>query len=412
MSRRKTNNGQPYLSSHLGKPAVYWWNEDGIKKRATSFADQAEAEEFLRQKQEEINRSIAFSGTGLEPRPTSLLPEKLRDAETGFSMLEKNGFGETSFVDVVAFFLDNYKDPELTPCMTDFIDEFITRKESAKRAAKTISQFKTNLNDFAKFCQQKGKPRLHQITTELIEEYLDGLKVRPLTGSRAEKVEASAQTKSNRLQNIHTLLNSAVKRRHILINPAIAIDDYDVTRKPKAFFSIPEIKKLLKRSKEEGLFAHYYFRLATMFREREMVRFTELNDYWQHIDLKAGQILLPASCCKTQRDKRNGGRRINLNTQPNLKAFLRIFKKQNMTLAKDSQKERKLFAELKENPEDRHNIIRDTAISLHARYVNSVFDTAQEAGNSEEMINSHYLVIYSRKDAGQFFKLKPSDFGV
>lgn len=405
------------MGEYRGKSAVYWYDENGYQKRKLCKS-KPEAEAIREQKEKEVRGNLAFEDTGLRNAHTSLPDARLRDAETAFSMLESRGI-ETTLCDVVAHFLDAQEEEgRESPKLDKFIEEYIAAKEQrAKRSPSTIKQLKTNLGDFNKYCHEREVLKIHEVTRELIENYLDGLQVRPNYGSRLDEngetrhVPAGPTTKVNRITTIGAVFNSAVKKRIIPFNPCLGIEKADHERKTKAFFTINEVLKLLELAKKEGCFAHYYFRLATMFRDLETQRFAALENPWEYINLETGQIHLPASCCKTRADKKAGGRYIDIAAQPNLKAFLTLFKKKEMSLEKSRRKERRIFNQLKSDVTTRHNVIRDTAISMNAKFRESALDTSLEAGNTERMVRTFYLVKFTKKDANRFFKLKPSDFG-
>lgn len=417
MARKKKNNGLPYVGKYQGKPALYWYDETGTQRRKLCQSETI-AETLRAQKEKDVRGNTAFVDTGLRAAHTSLTDQKLRDAETAFAMLESRGI-ETTLADVAAFYLDEQEAKQESPLLEAFIESHIEGKEKrAKRSLATIKQLKTNLGEFNAYCRSNNILHVHEVTRETIETYLDTLKVRPNYGPRFDKegkprlIAAGATTKANRLTTIGAIFNSAVNRQILKYNPCAGIDKADSERKPKAFFSIDQVIKLLEKAKEEDCFAHYYFRLATMFRELETNRFAALENPWDFINLETGKIHLPGSCCKTRADKKRGGRYIDINLQPNLKAFLTVFKEKKMSLSKSRRKERRIFNSLNANVEERHNILRDTAISLHAKYIESALETSEEAGNTERMVKTFYLVKFTKEEASRFFDLKPADFGL
>jgi integrase len=70
-------------------------------------------------------------------------------------------------------------------------------------------------------------------------------------------------------------------------------------------------------------------------------------------------------------------------------------------------KEREKWADLEPWPQD---VLRHTGISCHYRLHGDEAKTASWAGNSPDMIHTHYRALLSAKDAAAFFEIYPAGF--
>lgn len=115
------------------------------------------------------------------------------------------------------------------------------------------------------------------------------------------------------------------------------------------------------------------------------------------IDLERGVITLTADIAKT-------GRKRVITIQPNLRRWL-VRYGLNILPAGHDRHIKSVRAALSLG----HDVLRHSFISFHVAAFRSKGDTALQAGNSEAIIDAHYLNLPTQKEGQAFFGIMPAD---
>jgi len=375
---------------------VTGWTIDGERIRE-NFKEHLEA---VSRKQELDTQSANLESAG-QTVFTRLTPEEVKDAESTVSVLRAAGH-RCSMHSVATFFIANWRDPLKRVKTEDAVAAFLREKKAANRRQRHLDSLKRDLNRLVKTF---GRRMIHDLTKEDLLTLI-------------ESKERSPRTQNHIRDRFHNFLGWCKKHGYAPENRAALIDKKSVDAAEIAVLTNAEVEKLLAAAKnfKDGKLVPYVA-LATFcaIRPDELARLG-----WEQIDLQERQVTITASAAKKR------GRRV-VDIPANCVAWLRPHVKRKTPIhganwrndfdavreaagfgtpapEDASREEKKERAGLKPWPQD---VLRHTGISCHYRDHGDEGLTAAWAGNSPDMIHTHYRALVSAKDAKAFFGIMP-----
>ena len=170
-----------------------------------------------------------------------------------------------------------------------------------------------------------------------------------------------------------------------------------------------DIVKLLRLSFQKGLLGFYVFRLFSMMRREEHLRFVEIGgnkvEENNYINLDERRITINNQVYKKRSSYENRGRHYN-EIEDTFMEWLHYLKDNNIPISA-TKRDEQLIRNLVKGK--KRNILRHTAITYHTLKFRDPMRTAYVAGNSVEMIQRHYLNMNVPKDdIKRFFELTPT----
>ena len=382
----------------MGKDGFSWvtylvqgWKEDGKWKRK-QFKGRADAERFVALK------TIEQENQGRNQRMilTPLTDEQATEAVEAFDKLG----GTYTLKQAVDFFLKNHRPPNFTIKITDALDLFSAHKVDEGIRHRTLRGMTGNIKTFAKSIDD---PELHTVTTQMVEKYLRGL--RAIDGVSTAK-RKSWNTHRNDISQFFAWSMAAdikTNRPWCFTNPVEPIHRFKADKiaeqRPRPTTTQPEdLKKMLSAlmryqgGKLVKFFVLSYF--AGIRPEGELEKLADREK--ELINLKTGFIFIPAEISKTKKQRQ-------VKISKNLLEWLKAYSKFPIIPVnfKMMHWKARTHYHLKRD-ETRHSFI-----SYHVAIHRSIGEAAMQAGNSESMVERHYLNLHDKEEGDAFFSLVP-----
>ncbi len=408
---------------------VQGWKDDRGRWVRKKFRDRSQAEAFMAVKRLEVETR----GEVLRPIISRLSQAEARDAEVALARLKEmaaesaEGASVPSLLEAVEHFAKHWRvsvSIEAIP-LREARAAIVTEAERAgKRSA---SDFDLRLRAFERWLallpRYRGKsvdpdwsPAVHEIGRADVAGYVDGLRNR-------EGLKAAPKTRNNVRANLHAFFERCrgirngrpipgVTRRWCVENPAAHIAKSAVIAGEPQILSVEAARALMRRvEKERGGMLVLYFALATFAGVRpgmtgELSKLAAHPGLWKPckeaggrplIDLERGILTLPGAVAKT-------GRRRVVSIQGNLREWLVRYRGRDVLPAGAWTELRRVRRECGLS----HDVCRHSFISYLCGLTGSKARAALEAGNSENIVDRHYLSIPTAKEAGQFFGIFPT----
>jgi integrase len=244
------------------------------------------------------------------------------------------------------------------------------------------------------FCNSVPNLRVNDITPDTIEDFIGKLRVSPTT-------------RDNYRRAVSRFFSWCIQRprRWTTINPCHEVRVERGERQPPAVLTLEQCTALLKAAEPKGLAPYVSVCLFAGLRPFEASRLD-----WDAVNLKDREIRLEGYQTKT-------GRSRVVAISKTLAAWLEAhsgesFFPSNWRKAFDSVKEQAGFG----TPDDKHpdlkpwpvDVMRNTAVSHYFRHTGSYGQTAEQFGNSEAIIKTHYQGRVSSDDTKAFYSLRPT----
>jgi integrase len=328
---------------------------------------------------------------------TRLKPGEVQDAESALSALHTAG--HKSLCVAADFFIRNWRDPLKRIATSEAVRVFMAEKTAANRRRRHLESLKQDLDRLVK---DFGRKVVHELTKADLLTLIEAKNRVP-------------RTQNHIRDRFHNFLGWCVKHGYAPENRAALIEKKSVDAGEITVLTNDQVKVLLAAAMDykNGKLVPY-FALATFcaIRPDELARVA-----WEQVDLKEKQLTITASAAKKR------GRRV-VDMPENCIAWLRAHATRKTPIrgknwrrdfeavqelagygaATEEELAKKLEPKLKPWPQD---VLRHTGISCHYRLHGDEGLTAAWAGNSPDMIHSHYRALVSAKDAKAFFEIRP-----
>jgi len=286
-------------------------------------------------------------------------------------------------VEAVQFF-KQHSAPKVgaAPLRTVF-DAFIESKRTAGRRPRTINNA---LAELTPFVNENGDRLVHTITTADIEAYIND---RGYEGT----------TRMIYRRSFVGLFNYAIKRGHIDINPASAIEKPAIDQPMPVVHSIDDVKRLLYTAAEQFPVMVPYLALGYFAGLRPENELTGLD--WRDVNLEDGWIRVTPATAKKRRQR-------YVDVSGNLKAWL----------AEHAKSDGKIFFSRRYLRKAReaagitwgHDVMRHSYASYHVAAHQDAAKTAAQLGHAGDVsvLFNHYRNLVLPKDAQAYWKIMPA----
>lgn len=385
----REKDGQTW-TTHL----VQGWREDGKWKRK-QFKKRADAERFAALKRVEMENK----GRKLEMVLSPLSEEQTAEAAAAFEKL-----GDTySLSEAVQFFLANHRPPEFTTTISEGMKLYLDDKERDGMRPRSLRGTKGVLTAFHKANED---PQIHEVTRQMVEAHLRELRAEDGVTPAKRKSWNTHRNEISQFFDWAMVEDISTNRPWCFANPVEKVRRFTAQQiaeqRPEKSTTAPEdlqhLFSFLMRYRG-GRFVKT-FALAYFAGIRPSKDDSELTKLAEHeadfINLKTGQIFIPAKFSKTKNDRQ-------ITITDNLRAWLEAYrdfpiipKNYGTPLSKI-----RTHFDLKRD-ETRHSFI-----SFHVALHRSIGDAALQAGNSESMVRKHYLNLHTKEEGEAFFAIVP-----
>ena len=365
-----------------------WRDADG-KRRLKQFASKAKAQEFV------ATESISMlNAEALHTITTRLTPEQVRQAETAFNRLGDRG----TLDEAVTLYLGKAAPPETPKPLKEAMVAFLIGKEAEELRPQSIRQLQSTVSRFIAAVEARGVNHVHEVSSGDVKLFLRSLRAK-------NKVDAATtKTKRNYRLDLSSFFNwcGHEDRRWIRANPCEGIGKgvkIDETGDPEVL-TIRQAARMMRDAETfaDGAFVRYLALglFAGIRPGGELAKLAAHPEQSKLIDIRKGIITIPSEISKTRKKRQ-------IMVRPNLRAWLEategkpILPTNHNRLLKTFRKRHGLS----------HDELRHSFISYHVSAFRSVGDAAIEAGNSEKIINNHYLNLGTRAQGLAFWRIKP-----
>lgn len=369
------------------------WRVTGIKRDGTRIRENHADATKARNRQIELESEYLSRRDGESVlRETTLIPAQLRLAEAAFHVLDC----DEDLVKAAHYWLKHGKAAQVvdSPRLDDAFTKFKLWLDSAEYRERTKANLRTRVNVFV---NGTGNMRVAEVTSDTVKGFLD-------------KRDVAKASKANDRRALSRFFAYCIEQKWTKANPARKETRERPRRgnRPKVL-SVGECKALLLAAEADKNSCLAPYVAACLFGGLRPTEAARLD--WSQVNLADGEILLDADQTKTNRPRK-------VSICPTLKAWLTAYKDkpfypQNWRRDFDRLKEAAGYggrhqSELRPWPVD---VMRHTAISHYFRQTGSYGRTAEQFGNSEAIIKSHYDGTVSSKDTEAFYALLPSKGG-
>jgi integrase len=311
-------------------------------------------------------------------------------------------------VQAVDYFLANYRPPTSQHTVADVAADFVREKVEVDRVSPpVVNGYRQGLALFAK---HTAGLKLHEIDADTCRRYVHA----PVRGGG----QPSRKSVNNRRQVIFSFLAWCMdaERGWIAANPAAAVKTFKVERDTPEVLTLDQVKEVMAYAETYSSGSMAPFMALVMFagirpgldenRTRraggEMDKLGRLTtaDLLRIVDLKAGVIRIPAAVSKVRTAR-------TVKIQPNLLAWLAAYPFRKYPLVPTNAVRK--WEHIRERFSLGYDVCRHTFITSHVTAFKSKGDTALQAGNSERMIQLHYLDPHklTEDEAKAFWEIRP-----
>jgi len=350
------NRKQKYFKTKTGEDGAELWAED---KQEKIDAQGAKHEEIT---DDERNAVIAYRAA------MAKLPDHTK---------------RTKLSDAVSFFLKHEEQRHKSITCQDVADHLLLRLQRAGRSQRHYSSMSQRLK---RFNVNYGDWLACDVTTEVIDDFLTGLKVAP-------------KTQLNYRLAINHLFNHAVKLKATPSNPVVDAIRQTIKPSETGILQPKQVALLLSCADDETLPG-----LAISFfagvRRAEIERLD-----WSEVDLDEGYIEIKASKAKTAQ------RRL-IPISENLREWLTPYAQHEGAIVKTpflwrkGQEAARTAAKIKEWP---NNAGRHSFASYHLAEHSDAGKLAIELGHpNPSLLYKHYRQLVTPKSAKVYWSIKPS----
>jgi integrase len=361
------------------------WRVSGYRRDGSRVRDNFASLEAAQCRQMDLEAEYLQRQTELMVRATRLTDDQLRLCETALAKLDS----DDELLSAVDYWRKHGRAnavPE-SPLLDEAVPQFLTWLESSNLRETTRKSLRIRIN---LFCNSTRNVRVADIRPETIDDFLDGRKVS----------NVSKASDKNAVSSFFTWCMDR-KRRWAVSNPCHAVKVERDEQAPPEVLILAECKRLLKVAQEfkDGCLLPYVsVCLFAGLRPTEAARLT-----WEAVNVEDREIRLESGDTKTKR-----GRLVAINDT--LAAWLKVCQDRPFWPANASDDFKKLRrlagfgTGLKPWPVD---VMRHTSISHYFRNAGSYGQTAEQFGNSENIIKRHYQGRVTSEDTKRFYAIMP-----
>ena len=309
------------------------------------------------------------------------MPQEMRiDALRAHDLLSPHGVNIT---ECVKYYLNHVVAYRSAPTVTVIVESLIASVEKNGRRPRTIKDLKDRLNRFAKAFPNA---RLCDIGVE------------DITAWTAQE-GWTARTAVNYLTKVSQLFNYAICRSWADKNPAESIERPAMDEKEPGILTVEQAGTLLAKANDFGLLPYVAIGLFSGVRSTELLRLD-----WENIKFEDRSIIIGSRAAKKR------SRRV-LHIEDALLAWLGTIECKasgpivNAAKFRDSFDKLRVAAGVKNWP---HNALRHSFASYHLAYFGDSRKTADALGHGgTNILHTHYKSLVLKKDAVQFWQLRP-----
>jgi site-specific recombinase XerD len=378
---------------HYISHVVQGWKENG-KWQRKRFKDLKKADEFAALKRIELVNTSRKQSLIL----TALTEDQAQEAVAAFDVLA----GTYTLKQAVDYFLQNHRPPEYTISISDGLKLYIDEKERDGVRSRTIRGIKGIIRAYSDYSENQ---LVHEATPQGVQSYLRGLRAKDGVSPAKRKTWNNHRNELSQFFQWATEEDLVTNRPWRFNNPAEKIKTFTAARiaeqRPQIVTTTTDdLIKIFNHMMvfDDGslvkVYALAYFAGIRPDIEGEMgklsLREAEL------IDLKTGRINMPAEVAKNKKKR-------SVVISENLRAWLEAYADKPImpvNFSDKNTKARKPF--ILQQDEARHSFI-----SYHVALYQSIGRTALQAGNTEKMIEDHYLVFPTKGEGSAFFSIVP-----
>lgn len=359
----------------------------GGRRVQKNFADKSEAKRVAKQILGDLSNDAEAVEAMATPELESLIAAR-RVLAPGYALhvaVEEHAqaigkLGNATLREAVEFFLRHNRPdvPRLT--LVEIAEQFAKSREQAGLSAHYVSQCRKIVGDLAKAFPGRA---LSDLKTAELDAWLGGLPFAPKT--------------KNGMRIILVACGNWAEGRGYLVkggSPFPAMVRYKETKAPVAIFTPENMVSLLKKADA----TLRPFLAIGAFAGLRMAELQRLD--WKEIDLERGFITVAASKAKTRQ------RRL-VPISDNLKAWLMPCKQVSGPVCVH-QRPQIAAARLCEGFQWQENGLRHSYISYRLAVLHDTARVALEAGNSPEVIFSHYRELVTPDAAKSWFEIVPA----
>lgn len=302
--------------------------------------------------------------------------EQKVEAAQCYRLLEKYDAGLLAAVQHYVAYLEQAK---ASASLGKLFEVFMKAKKQDGISGKYLADLRSKLGRFIAAFPEK---LACDLTTAELEEWIRSLNV-------------GAVSRESYRRNIGVMLEFGRRRRLLRENPAA---DIKIARKPEGEVTIltpREVRRLLQECASEIV---TYIAICAF----AGLRPTEAASLdWKDINFETAEIEVKARHAKTRRHRL-------VPIQPNLMAWLMIYRKKEGRIGFSRRKFREAYAKagFDEWPPD---VLRHSFGTHRLPILNSTESLALEMGNSPDVIFSHYRRAMSKTGALAYFEIWPRD---
>jgi len=377
------------------------WRVSGIKKNGERVRENyADADEANKRRVELEGEYLARESETVLLRKTRLTDAQVELAETAFAKLD----GDADILNAVEVWNKQGKQAFVaeSPRLDDAVQSFKgwLDKSGLRDLSKRNLRIRVGI-----FSNGIGNHRVSDIQPEHIDKFLAGR-------------NASAATRDNDKRAISRFFSWCMEhpRGWLKFNPCSVVTVDKGEKSPLSILTVAECEKLLRAAEKVRGGEIVPYLAVCLFAGIRPSEAGRLN--WEQVNLKDGEIRLEAHQTKTGMARvfeivptLQNGRKAHRGPDTLLR-WLKAYKGKPFAPSRrafDAVKKSIGFAgrgddNLKPWPVD---VLRHTAISHYFRLTGSYGKTAEQFGNSEQIIKAHYQGRVSSEDTEKFYAIMP-----
>lgn len=352
----------------------------------TYFHTQQEAQGFADKK------NIEFENKGTESLAISTATRLMaQEAELALQPYRK------TIRDAVAFYLEHLNRVSASKTVRAAVAEFLRVKVSQKRVL-SFRYRKDLKNRLEKFAGKFGTEQVANVSGSNIEDWLRGMNISGVTHDNYHRI-------------LSVFFSWALKAKLVGENPIAYIRDPEPITKTPGVFTPEEAERLLNAAPAE-LVPYLAFSLfcgirpeefhKTIIRRSQGVETREVVSLdWNAVDLNQKIVIVSSELAKTHRKRVIT---IPENLIPWVSGLWQRFGPVAPIRFREKLEKLRREIALKKWP---HDVLRHSYCTYHLAQHKNEHLTAQQAGNSPQILRKHYDAVATPEDAKKFFSLIP-----